>query len=189
MLRVTSDPGLLLPNDFGHRVQLNAHLPALISQDSDRSCPTTDTVTSFSCLEVWLGCSSLLHGPPIPVTSSLGSSALGVRKALFHSYPLGPCHSQTWLVGVAGRSSATTRPLFLSSPGADFGVEQAHVSCGEPAGSPGECGPATLSPGNNTLGYVRSAHNLPLREVKVHTLGKCLRDLAWLVHSAPRMDK
>lgn len=37
MLWVTSDPGLLLPNDFGHRVQLNAHLPALISQDSDKT--------------------------------------------------------------------------------------------------------------------------------------------------------
>jgi hypothetical protein len=27
VLWVTSDPGLLLPNDFGHRVLLNAHLP------------------------------------------------------------------------------------------------------------------------------------------------------------------
>lgn len=72
------------------------------------------------------------------------------------------------LVGVARRSSAITRLLFLSSSDADFGVEQVHVSCGAPAGPPGECGPATLGPGNNTLGYVRSAHSLPLREVKVH---------------------
>lgn len=67
------------------------------------------------------------------------------------------------LVGVTRRSSAITRPLFLSSSDADFGVEQAHVSCGAPAGPPGECGPATLGPGNNTLGCVRSAPQPPLK--------------------------